>query len=105
MRTSLYINCMGIFSDSERRFLTAVARLGYSNPFLKERIELERTALGKQFVPGEAVWSASVTDPEAKRPNVVRLQARLEPIAESLRERLGAKASADSASVTADISP
>src|SRR5580658_2684471 len=95
MRTSLYIYCMSIFADSERRFLTAVARLGYSNPFLKERIELERTALGKQFVPGEAVWSASVTDPEAKRPNVVRLQARLEPIAESVRKRLDAAASVD----------
>jgi hypothetical protein len=71
---------MGLFSDGERRFLTAVARLGYSNPFLKERIELERVALGKQFVPGEAVWSAPVTDSGATHVNVVRIQARLDPM-------------------------
>jgi DNA-binding NtrC family response regulator len=79
---------MNLFSEGERRFVSAVARLGYSNPFLMERIELERAALGKQFVAGEAVWSASVTDPGAKRTNVVRLLARLEPIVESVRKRL-----------------
>lgn len=93
----MYINCMGIFSESERRFLTAVARLGYSNPFLKERIELERTALGKQFVAGEEVWSAPVTDPDAKHVNVVRMQARLEPMIEGVRRRLNASAAADPA--------
>jgi hypothetical protein len=85
---------MNLFSENERRFLSAVARLGYSNPFLMERIELERTALGKQFVAGEAVWSASVTDPGAKRTNVVRLLARLEPIVESVRKRLNLAATA-----------
>jgi hypothetical protein len=85
---------MSLFSEGERRFVSAVARLGYSNPFLMERIELERAALGKQFVAGEAVWSASVTDPGAKRTNVVRLLARLEPIVESVGKRLNAAAAA-----------
>jgi transcriptional regulator with AAA-type ATPase domain len=93
----LYIDCMGLFSDAERRFLTAVARLGYSNPFLKERIELERTALGKQFVPGEAVWSAPVTDRGVTHANVARMQARLDPMIESVRKRLDAAAGADPA--------
>ena len=88
---------MSIFSDSERRFLTAVARLGYSNPFLKERIELERTALGKQFVPGEAVWSASVADPESAHVNVARIQARLDPMIEGVRQRLDAATAASPA--------
>ena len=91
----MYIICMGLYSDSERRFLTAVARLGYSNPFLEERIELERTALGKQFVPGEAVWSAPVSDDKATHVNVIRLQARLHPMIESVRRRLDAAAAAD----------
>ena len=93
----MYIECVSLFSESERRFLTAVASLGYSNPFLKERIDLERTALGKQFVAGPAVWSASVTAPESTPANLIRLQARLEPMIESVRARLSAVSSSDAA--------
>ena len=83
---------MSIFSEGERRFLTVVADLGYCNPFLPERVDLERQALGRAFVPGEPVWSASVTDPDATRANVARLQPRLERLIESVRQRLGGAA-------------
>jgi DNA-binding NtrC family response regulator len=71
-------------STAERRFLSAVAKLAYCNPFLPERTEHERDALGRDFVPGQAVWSASVADPEASSPNVARIHARLDPLIEKM---------------------
>jgi hypothetical protein len=81
---------MSLFSDAERRFLSAVAKLGYCNPFLPERTEFERAALGKDYIPGEAVWSASVEHPDATSPNVDRLHEKLWPVLDKVRERLGA---------------
>lgn len=85
---------MPLYSAGERRFLETIAALAHANPFLPERVALEQEALGDEFVAGEPVWSASVADPEAPRPNVRRLHARLEPLIERLRERLA---------VTADV--
>ena len=79
---------MDVYSPAERRFLTAVANMAYANPFLPERLEYEKAALGREFVPGGPVWSASVTDPDAEPPNVVRLHARLEPMLEAIHARL-----------------
>ncbi len=91
----MYIFCMALYSDRERRILAATARIAYSNPFLPERIEFERAALGKAFIPGQAVWSASVADPGASRLNIARLQERVEPLIESVRARLESGAEAD----------
>jgi hypothetical protein len=79
---------MSLFSASERRFLHATASLGYSNPFLPERIEWERTALGREFVEGEPVWSVSVADPEADLPNIIRIHEKLGGLVERLHGRL-----------------
>ena len=84
----MYIECMDLYSTAERRFLRAVASLAYSNPFLPERVEYERAALGREFITGGPIWSASVTDPAAEFPNVSRIQARLEPLVESIHSRL-----------------
>ncbi len=84
----MYNLCMSVMSANERTFLTAVSRLAYCNPFLPERTEYERTALGRQFVPGGPVWSASVTDPEAVPPNLSRLRAKLGPVVESVRAKV-----------------
>src|SRR5271157_1301566 len=87
---------MALISRGERRFLQAVSQLGYSNPFLPERIEFERAALGGDFMEGEPVWSQQVDDPERPRINVWRIVERLERVAEQLRARLreGAEARA-----------
>ena len=85
---------MAFLSRDERAFLESVSQLGYCNPFLPERVDLERAALGDAFVEGELVWSQPVMDPERPRANVCRLMARLEPFAEQLRARLGAGADA-----------
>jgi hypothetical protein len=87
---------MALISRGERPFLQAVSQLGYSNPFLPERIEFERAALGGDFMEGEPVWSQQVDDPERPRVNVWRIVERLERVAEQLRARLreGAEARA-----------
>jgi DNA-binding NtrC family response regulator len=80
---------VSVLTPSERGFLSTTARLGYCNPFLPERTELEREALGKDFVPGGVVWSASVADPQATSPNVPRIHARLAHVVEKVRGRMG----------------
>jgi transcriptional regulator with AAA-type ATPase domain len=66
----------------------AVSRLAYANPFLPERKEFERAALGRDYVDAGPVWSASVSDPDAPSPNVTRLHARLTPMIEAISGRL-----------------
>ena len=87
---------MALILRGERSFLQAVSHLGYSNPFLPERIEFERAALGGDFTEGEPVWSQQVDDPERPRINAWRISERLERVAEQLRARLceGAEARA-----------
>ena len=77
-------------TDPERRFLSAVAKLAYTNPFLPERTEYERAALGRDYVPGNLVWSASVSAPDQVSPNLARLRARLDPAVERVRSRIAA---------------
>ncbi len=69
-------------SEKDRQFLQAVSQLAYCNPFLPERVKYERAALGKDYVVGENVWSASVHDPASSSKNVARVHARLEPLIE-----------------------
>lgn len=85
-----------LLRDHERSFLEAVSRLAFCNPFLPERTEFERSALGSDFVEGEPVWSMLVESPDQPRANAWRIVERLEPIIASLRTRLieGAKRSA-----------
>ena len=73
---------------SERPFLQAVAALAYANPFSPEREEMERRALGREFVAGDPIWSVSVADPERARPNIWRIQEKLAPVLEAVRARL-----------------
>lgn len=88
---------MSFIKPAERVFLSAVSRLAYANPFLPDRVDAEREALGDDFIAGDPVWSASVADPDATRPNIWRVVDRLKPILEDLRGRLleGAEATED----------
>jgi transcriptional regulator with AAA-type ATPase domain len=78
---------MPFLSGTQRALLRAVSQLGYCNPFLPERVEFERTALGAEFVEGEPVWSYHAEQP-GPRENHWRIQGRLEPVAEQVRARL-----------------
>src|SRR3984957_17820183 len=86
----MYNLCMALLSGSERRFLHATASLGYSNPFLPERIEWERAALGREYQDGEPGWSISVADPDADQPNIIRIYQKLDGLIESLHGRIAA---------------
>src|ERR1700674_4639268 len=83
---------MQFLSPVERAFLTAVSQLAYTNPFLPERMDYERQALGSEFVEGEAVWSLPVGRPEETRRNIRLMVKRMEPLAGQLRARLASGA-------------
>ena len=85
---------MAFLTTSERGFLRAISSLGYCNPFLPERIEYEREALGPDFVEAEAVWSLRVDDPDTLRSNPVKITERVEALVGKLRERLTTGAAA-----------
>ena len=59
----------------DRWFAERVARLSVCNPFLEERLELERALLGDEYEPSGRVWHAETLEPPA---NVGRLQSILE---------------------------
>ncbi len=46
---------MAFLNRAERHEANAFARIGYSNPFLPERLQLERQILGDRFQSGAAV--------------------------------------------------
>ncbi|MHC4980235.1 MAG: sigma 54-interacting transcriptional regulator [Planctomycetota bacterium] len=82
---------MTLLSAADRRFVEAISKLVYCNPFMPERIEYERQALGDRFVDAPLVWSLQPDD-EGERPNIARLLERVEPMAAALRQRLGSGA-------------
>ncbi|MCB9698013.1 MAG: sigma-54-dependent Fis family transcriptional regulator [Alphaproteobacteria bacterium] len=75
---------MELWSAAEREVAVAIGALGRVNPFLPERRQWERRALGDAFVPGPAVWSLGDTD----NPNVDRVAQVSEDLAERVRRRL-----------------
>ncbi len=85
---------MAFLSPSERALLESISRLGYANPFLPERVELERAVLGEAFQEGEPVWSYRAGQ-QGTRTNVVRVQQVVEPLAEDLRRRLAESAAGE----------
>ncbi len=72
-------------SREERSFLESLSRLATANPFLPERIELEREILKDEFEDVSPVWSKRL---DRQNPNVVKLAARAEAMASAIRARL-----------------
>lgn len=88
---------MKLIPTGDRQFLSAISGLVFANPFLRDRIEFERLALGSEFtVEPSGVWNKTVAL-DTERPNVVALSAKTETVANKLRTRLqaGADASTD----------
>ncbi len=85
---------MALLSPANRRFLAAVSKLLYSNPFLPEMVHYEREALGEEAIEEEPIWSMTVSDPDRVRANSWRIVDRLQPLLKHLRERLAAEAEA-----------
>ncbi|HEV8586467.1 MAG TPA: sigma 54-interacting transcriptional regulator [Methylomirabilota bacterium] len=78
---------VAFLTGGDRALAQAISRLAYCNPFLPERIECERAALGADFVAGGTLWHASGETTPA--PNLQALQARTEALVERLAGRLG----------------
>ena len=96
---------MAWLTGNERVFLRAVSQLGYSNPFLPERITYEREALGADFVEAEAVLSLCVDNPDAPLTNNTKVIERVEMLVPQLRARLaqGATATAQDHTLYEDV--
>ena len=77
-----------MIQPDERSVAEAISRLAYCNPFLGERIELERRILGDEFTSFYAVWHPR-DDVEDDNPNVLKIAERATALAEDLRSRLG----------------
>lgn len=75
----------------DRDFTRAVAQLAYCNPFLSERVDLERAALGDDFESHGSVWQPRMES--GPPPNVIRIQAVLEAKLPAWRTELGARSS------------
>ena len=85
---------MPLFTPAQRRLATAIARIGYVNPFLPERIEIERQLLGDDFTAGANVWSLPQAT-SAINPNLQRVGELTESLVRENRERLANGANFD----------
>jgi hypothetical protein len=90
------VETMGLFTRKQRDFAEAVSRLAYCNPFLSERIEYEREALGADFSEKQAVWNI-LPGLEFNQPNVLEINRRLKDLVDALAAKLrkGTSASDD----------
>ncbi len=73
-------------NDTERQNAVAIGKLNYTNPFMPERLELEKEILGRSEALSGPVWSRrSSREP---RRNISRLQERAAELTASLHRRL-----------------
>ena len=76
---------MALMSDNERRLVEIVSSLSYGNPFLPERMELEKQALGNRFQDTGTTWHAH--SGYLRNPNLEKIIGDVEALAAALRER------------------
>lgn len=80
---------MALLTAREQQVAEAIAQIGYTNPFLPKRIELEKQALGKSFVASRSFLQfrpdCSVHD---MFPNATGLRKRCEQLLKKMREKL-----------------
>src|SRR5215475_13320430 len=95
---------MAFMTDRERALARAISRLAAANPFLPERFEAEREALGPLFIETGAVWHAQA-GPDTANPNMPALDQRAHLLAGALRGRLvaGTPAQGDEALLYEDL--
>ena len=67
---------MTLLTSDDRVFLESVAKLNYVNPFLPERIDCERRALGSEFDESKANWNLLGDDPEFQQVNTAKIMER-----------------------------
>jgi len=87
-RRGIAFTLLKITVIGDRALLGAVSELAHCNPFLPERIDLERSVLGPEFLESEPVWSMQVDDPKKPRANSWRVHEHVESLVDLLRQRL-----------------
>ncbi len=92
---------MGCLTSRERKAAKALAAIGYCNPFLPERVELERQALGRTFIPYDLVINRPAETELARIfPNMRRMRQRAVELANKMRNFLLSQTSAEQADLT-----
>ena len=77
-----------LFNKSDRKFAQTVSKIAFANPFLPERVEFEKEALGKKFDPDtRPFWSWTLND-ELDRPNNLMLERLVVELTTKLREKI-----------------
>jgi hypothetical protein len=76
-----------LLSPAERIQAQALGELGFTNPFTRRRIELERQALGTAYVEAYPIW---VVEPQrhGTNPNVPAIEQRAATLAEQAHEHV-----------------
>jgi hypothetical protein len=79
---------MALLKTEERAFLETVSGINYANPFLAERIRLEREALGPDFDESKANWNLLGDDPEFLQVNTAKIMERAYALITKINEQL-----------------
>lgn len=79
---------MSLFSPEDLHVAETVSKLDYANPFLSERVELERIALGADFVPYPGEASVRALGKDDLDVNTARIMERADEIIDRTRVRL-----------------
>jgi transcriptional regulator with AAA-type ATPase domain len=79
---------MSVLNSEDLRFLESVVRVSYANPFLAERIEYEREALGPEFDDSQADWNLLGDDPETHQVNTRKLAEKAYAIIARIQSQL-----------------
>ena len=74
---------MAVFTRSERAFIVTLGRIIDCNPFLPDRVALERSALGDAYVKRDANWNLE--------PSIFRRSENVTLIADKAEQLVGAK--------------
>ena len=84
---SRYTGPMALFDGEQLAFAKAVSQLTYCNPFLPERIDGERKALGDRFIEVDPVWHRTAEGLK-DNPNIDLLVERVQSVADRARAQL-----------------
>ena len=82
---------MAFLKPEELKFLEAVVRISYANPFLAERIDGEREALGSEFDESHADWNLLGDDPETQQVNTRKIAEKAYAIISRIQKQIKKK--------------
>jgi hypothetical protein len=78
---------MALLTEFERHAAQTMGMLVFANPFLSERITLEKQVLGDAFIETDADWNVRFGS-GAEHPNLELLSERAEAQVQMIRTRL-----------------